>query len=89
MEGERGGHTIQASTIRASTISVALMAGSRDRGGWGDPWHVDGGSRRAVGGAASDRRLWWIDDDGGAQRGGGGAEGLAEPCTQIICGRLQ
>jgi hypothetical protein len=61
MEGERGGHTIQASTIRASTISVALMAGSRDRGGWGDPWHVDGGSRRGGGGGGGLGSAFMVD----------------------------
>jgi hypothetical protein len=49
MEGERGGRTIRASTIWASTLGVALMARSKDRGGWG--------IRDTL---KADRGGWWV-----------------------------
>jgi hypothetical protein len=52
---------------------------------------VDGGSRiSCVDGDRAARapdRMFGVD--GGEQRGGGWAEGSIEPCTKIICGRLQ
>jgi hypothetical protein len=51
------------------------MVGSRDRGRWGDPRHVDGGSRgQWVGRPRIPGSTLMVDRrrvDGGEQRGGG------------------